>query len=66
MSKRQGEWVSPVHHSESNGVHVDVHHPDGTKDHAPFSGQTTLDTYTRPSYENDRRLADLGGSIRNE
>lgn len=61
-----GQPMSPVHWSPANGVHADIGFG-RDKIHVPFSGQTTLDTFRiggRPSYENDRRLADLGGTFR--
>lgn len=33
-------------------------------DTMPYVGQTTLETFTKPSYD-DRRLADLGGKVPN-
>lgn len=61
-----GRPLSPVHWSQGNGVHADIGHGP-SKVHVPFSGQTTLDTFRiggKPSYGNDQRLADLGGTLR--
>ncbi len=58
--------LSPVHFSSKHGVHADIGHGP-SKIHLPFSGQTTLPTYGiggRPSYQNDRMLRDLGGSLK--
>jgi hypothetical protein len=54
---------SPVHWSRENRVHAD-RFIDGIPGrlHLPFCGQTTIDTFVRPSYANDRSLADLGGN----
>lgn len=51
---------SPVHWSGRNGVHAD-RIIDGQTYHLPYSGQTTLDTFTNPSYRNDLKLRSLGG-----
>ncbi len=59
--------LSPVHHSQKHGVHADIGFGGPEKIHVPFVGQTTLDTLRiggRPSYENDKRLADLGGTFK--
>ena len=53
--------LSPVHYSERNGVHSD-RVIDGIKYHQSFGGQTTLDTFVRPSYRNDVSLHQLGGN----
>jgi hypothetical protein len=61
-----GRVMSPVHWSQDHGVHADIG-LGRDKVHVPFSGQTTLDTFRiggRPSYGNDRRLANLGGTFR--
>ena len=53
--------LSPVHFSEGFGVHADIGEaPD--KEHVPFVGQTTIDTFGNASYENDRVLAKKGGT----
>jgi hypothetical protein len=60
-----GRPLSPVHWSPGNGVHADIGFG-RDKVHVPFSGQTTLSTFRvggRPSYENDRQLAGLGGTL---
>jgi hypothetical protein len=63
----QGKPLSPVHWSRGNGVHAD-HGLGAEKVHVPFSGgQTTLPTFRiggRPTYENDRALAENGGTLR--
>ena len=58
--------LSPVHYSRQNGVHADIGHG-ANKIHVPFSGQTTLDTFRiggRPSYQNDAKLASMGGTYK--
>jgi hypothetical protein len=61
-----GQPLSSVHYSPANGVHADLgKRPDKT--HIPFSGQTTLQTFRiggNPGPDNDRRLADKGGTLR--
>lgn len=63
-----GQPLSPVHYSPTAGVHADIGNgPD--KYHVPYSGQTTLPTFRiggTPSYENDRKLSDLGGTLHNK
>ncbi len=62
-----GSRLSPVHYSERFGVHADIEHADHRKEHVPYAGQTTLETFdNRGSWANDQRLADLGGSLQNE
>lgn len=63
-----GQPLSPVHHSNSHGVHADIGHGAG-KLHVPFSGQTTLPTYKiggTPGTENDSNLGNLGGTFINK
>lgn len=58
--------VSPVHWSEKNGVHAD-YNPGGLKKshiHVPYNGQTTLDVFIKPSYQNDLKLKKLGGTLK--
>ena len=56
--------VSPTHWSPQNGVHAD-YYPDGIhKIHVPYTGQTTLSTFTQPSYMNDQLLQNLGGTLK--
>ncbi len=58
-----GRPVSPVHYSRYSGVHTDIGLGPG-RTHIPFYGQTTLQTFRiggKPSYANDKNLADLGG-----
>ena len=59
--------VSPVHYSKENGVHAD-YNPGGLKNHIhiPFSGQTTLNTFIKPSYKNDAMLGKLGGTLKGD
>jgi hypothetical protein len=60
--------ISPVHHSPMHGVHSDIGFG-RDKQHVPFSGQTTLQTYRiggEPSYENDQQLGNLGGTLNNK
>ena len=59
--------VSPVHYSKENGVHAD-YNPGNLKQHThvPFVGQTTLDTFTKPSYKNDAQLTKLGGTLKGD
>ena len=65
--KIDGKPLSPVHYSEGAGVHADI----GLKRdkiHVPFSGQTTLPTFGiggEKGPENDKKLADLGGTLHN-
>jgi hypothetical protein len=59
-----GQPLSPVHWSPGNGVHADIGFG-RDKVHVPFRGQTTLPTFGvggKPSYANDKKLAELGGS----
>ena len=63
-----GQPLSPVHYSRSAGVHADIGFG-ANKVHVPYSGQTTLQTFGiggSPSYENDRNLARLGGTLLNK
>jgi len=57
--------LTSVHYSPGYGVHADLgKRPD--KQHIPFQGQTTLQTFGvggDPGPENDRRLAELGGTL---
>ena len=52
--------ISPVHWSPQNGLHVDNMFQQGNqtfKLHEPvYPGQTTLNTFTNPSYANDRTM----------
>ena len=59
--------LSPVHHSPSAGVHADIGLGQN-KIHVPFSGQTTLQTFKiggKSNYQNNQRLANLGGTLHN-
>lgn len=56
--------ISPVHWSAQNGLHTDHCVPlnDGgyMKCHQPvYPGQTTLNTFTNPSYLNDQQMFQL-------
>jgi len=68
MSKQKDSMfrVSPVHRSNANGVHADYYGVNGSKEHIPFVGQTTLDVFTRPSYENDVVLKNMGGVLKGD
>jgi len=63
-----GQTMSPVHFSQSAGVHADIGFG-RDKVHVPYCGQTTLPTFGiggRPSYGNDSQLARLGGTLYNQ
>lgn len=45
-------WLSPIHTSSGNGLHIDYNPYEGGKLHIPYEGQTTLDMFSKPSYEN--------------
>ncbi len=62
-----GQPLSPVHHSNSAGVHSDIGFG-ANKIHVPFYGQTTLPTFGiggKPSYQNDQNLFNMGGTLQN-
>lgn len=61
-----GKRLSPIHSSRKNNVHADTGSGED-KTYFPFSGQTTLPTFRiggKPCPENDRRLAQMGGTLR--
>ena len=61
-----GQPMSPVHHSNGNGVHADIGFG-ANKQHISFVSQTTIPTFRvggTPGLQNDQNLANLGGTFK--
>jgi hypothetical protein len=59
-------WLSPIHNS-ANGVHADFNTFDGQKYHVPYQGQTTLDMFSKPSYDTYNTISQNGlGTLRHD